>query len=63
MYRSIDVTTQGDDIASAITDTFVQVHADSVDHATRILDGHGSTHVMGQMATFTHAIKVTQTVS
>jgi hypothetical protein len=61
-YRRSAATTQGVDVINEITDTFVQYQADNVDHASKTLDGYGTIHVMGQMATFTPAIKVTRTV-
>ena len=55
-------TTQGVDLINEIAGTFAQYQADNVDHASRTLDGSGTIHVMGQMATFTPAIKVTRKV-
>lgn len=61
-YRSNAATTQGVDLPDDIVETFMQYQADNVDHATRTLDGYGAVHVMGQMATFTPAIKSTRKV-
>ena len=50
------------DQIEAIENAFVQYQADNVDHACKTLDGYGSVHVMGQLATFTPGVKVTQKV-
>lgn len=50
------------DILGDISDTFGQYQADNVDHASRTLDGSGTIHVMGQMVTFTPAIKTVRRV-
>lgn len=62
-YRRNAATTQDVDLRiEEIADTFVQYQADNVDHASTTLDGCGSIHVMGQMGTFTPALKVTRRV-
>ena len=45
-----------------IGDSFAQYQADNVDHASKTLDGNGAIHVMGQMATFTPAMKTKRVV-
>ena len=45
-----------------IGDSFAQYQADNVDHASKTLDGNGAIHVMGQMATFTPAVKTKRVV-
>ena len=62
-YRSSAAATQGVDVITGIGDSFVQYQADNIDHGSKTLDGYGSVHVMGQMATFTPAVTVTRTVS
>ena len=61
-YRKNAATTQGNDVIDEVSNTFVQYQADNIDHATNTLDGYGTIHVMGQMATFTPGIKVTRRV-
>ena len=61
-YRRSAVATQGVDVIEDLSDSFVQYQADNIDHASRTLDGYGSVHVMGQMATFTPAIVATRKV-
>ena len=61
-YRKNAAATQGVDIINDIANTFGQYQADNVDHASKTLDGYGSIHVMGQMATFTPAINATRRV-
>ena len=56
-YRTNAAAVQGVDLPEEVSRSFIQYQADNVDHASRTLDGHGSVHVMGQMATFTPAIK------
>ena len=53
---------QGIYIIGEISGTFGQYPADNVDHACRTLDGSDTIHVMGQMATFTPAVKVTRKI-
>lgn len=62
-YRQNAATTHGFDVIDEFADTFVQYQADNVDHVSRTLDGSGTIHVMGQMGTFTPALKVTRRVS
>lgn len=59
-YRMNAATTQGVDVVDELGDTFVQYQDDNIDHASRTQDGHGSIHVMGQMATFKPAISTAQ---
>ena len=61
-YRRSAAATQGVDVIEDLSDSFVQYQADNIDHASRTLDGYGSVHVMGQMATFTPAIVATRKV-
>ena len=56
-YRSNASVVQGVDLPEQVAGSFLQYQADNVDHAYRTLDGHGSIHVMGQMATFTPGIQ------
>ena len=56
-YRTNAAAVQGVDLPEEVTRSFLQYQADNVDHACKTLDGHGSVHVMGQMATFTPAIR------
>ena len=42
---------------SEAADTFCQYMADIIDHDSRTIDGSGTIHIMGQMATFTSAVK------
>ena len=62
-YRRSSAATQGVDVIEDLSDSFVQYQADNIDHASRTLDGYGSVHVMGQMATFTPAIVATRKVA
>ena len=57
-YRANASVVQGIDLPEEVTRSFLQYQADNVDHASRTLDGCGSVHVMGQVATFTPAIKI-----
>ena len=63
-YRRCAAATRGTciDVIEDMCDSFVHYQADNMDHASRTLDGHGSVHVMGQMATFTPAIVGTRKV-
>ena len=61
-YRANAAAFQGVDLPEDVTSSFLQYQADNVDHACRTLDGHGSVHVMGQMATFTPAIQCTRQI-
>ena len=61
-YRSNASAVQGVDLPEEVSQTFVQYQADNVDHASRTLDGHGSIHVMGQIATFTPGIKTIRNI-
>lgn len=61
-YRTNAAAVQGVDLPEEATNSFLQYQADNVDHASRTLDGHGSVHVMGQMATFTPGIKSTRQI-
>ena len=61
-YRSNAATVQGVDVLDDISYSFLQYEADNVDHASRTLDGYGSVHVMGQMATFTPAVQTSRKV-
>ena len=61
-YRRSAAATRGVDVIEDLSDSFVQYQADNIDHASRTLDGYGSVHVMGQMATFTPAIVATRKV-
>ena len=55
-YRKSTAATTGVDVIDDVGEAFVQYQADNIDHASCTLDGYGSVHVMGQMATFTPAI-------
>lgn len=48
------------DLPEEVANASLQYQADDVDHISRILDGHGSVHVMRLIATFTPAIKTTR---
>ena len=61
-YRKNAATTQGVDLVNEIGDSFAHYQADNVDHAGKTLDGNGAIHVMGQMATFTPAVKTKRVV-
>lgn len=61
-YRSNAAVVQDVDLPEQVACSFLQYQADNVDHASRTLDGHGSIHVMGQMATFTPAIQSTRRI-
>lgn len=61
-YRSNAAVVQGDNLPEQVAHSFLQYQADNVDHASRTLDGHGSIHVMGQMATLTPAIQSTRRI-
>ena len=61
-YRSNAAVVQGVDLPEQVACSFLQYEADNVDHAYRTLDGHGSIHLMGQMATFTPAIQSTRRI-
>ena len=61
-YRKNAATTQGVDLVNEIGDSFAQYQADNVDHASKTLDGNGVIPVMGQMATFTAAVKTKRVV-
>ena len=64
MFRQSAAASQSVDVDLAnLVGTFIQYQADNVDHSTKTLGGHGSVPVMGQMATFTPARKVTRTVT
>ena len=41
------------DLLEEVTKSLLQYKADNIDHASMILDGYGSIHVMGQIAKFT----------
>ena len=56
-YRTNAAAVQGVDLPEEVSASFMQYQADNVDHALRTLDGYGSIHVMGQMVSFTPAIK------
>ena len=56
-YRGNAAEVQGVDLPEEVAGSFLQYQADNVDHASRTLDGYGSVHVMGQMATFTPTVK------
>ena len=45
-----------------ISETFLQYQGDNVDHASRTLDGSGTIHLMGQMATFSPEIRATKNI-
>ena len=62
-YRANASVVQGIDLPEEVTRSFLQYQADNVDHASRTLDGYGSVHVMGQVATFTPAIKIIRQIS
>ena len=61
-YRTNAAAVQRVDLPEEVTRSFLQYQADNVDHASRTLDGHGSVHVMGQIATFTPAINNTRQI-
>jgi len=61
-YRRSAAATLGVDLIDDIGDSFVQYQADNIDHASKTLDGYGTVHVMGQMATFTPGIAAARKV-
>ena len=61
-YRSNTVVVQGVDLSEKVACFFLHYQADNVDHASNTLDGHGSIHVVGQMATFIPAIQSTRRI-
>jgi hypothetical protein len=54
--------THGTNISGGVEDTFVQYAADNVDHNIQTLDGKGTFHGMGMIATITPGKKVTECV-
>ena len=56
-YRTNGAAVQEFELPEEVSWSFIQYQADNVDHASRTLDGHGSVHVMVQIATFTPTIK------
>ena len=61
-YRENAATAQGVDLNDEIVKTFMQYQADNIDHASKTLESSGTVHVMGQMVTFTPAIKARQCI-
>ena len=61
-YRKSTAATTGVDVIDDVGEAFVQYQADNIDHASCTLDGYGSVHVMGQMATFTPAISTSHSI-
>ena len=57
IYRRSAAATHGVDMISEAADTFCQYMADIIDHDSRTIDGSGTIHIMGQMVTFTSAVK------
>ena len=52
-YIKSAAATQGVDVVNEIAGTFYQYQADIIDHDSRTIDGTGTIHIMGQMATLT----------
>jgi len=62
LFRRNAAATHGVDVIDEVSGSFCQYQADNIDHDTRTMDGSGTVHVMGQMATFTPAIKASRTI-
>ena len=56
-YRANATHAQGND-HPGVTRSSSQYQSHNVDHASRTLDGYGSVHIVGQVATFTPTIKI-----
>ena len=59
-YERSAAATQGTDISGYKSDQFIQYVADNVDHNTRTLDGTGTFHGMGIIATITPGTRTTR---
>ena len=61
-YERNAAVAQGTDLPSHISDQFIQYVADNVDHNTRTLDGKGTFHGMGIIATITPGGRISKLV-
>lgn len=61
-YERNAAVAQGTDLPGHISDQFIQYVADNVDHNTRILDGKGTFHGRGIIATITPGGRISKLV-